>query len=63
MRPETLHLIATVIRHARGMINAVEKFERTVPREDRAAEVRDVITFVREVMTSADRTLYTAPPE
>lgn len=58
-----MHLIATLFRHGRGMLNAVEKFERTVPREHRAAEVGHVIEFAREALASADKTLAAAPTE
>ncbi len=63
MRPETVHLIATVFRHGRGILNALEKFERTVPREHRAREVASAIEFGRQMMTAAERTFAVASTE
>lgn len=60
MRPETVHLLATLCRHGRGLVNAVEKFERTVPREERAREVATLVAYAREAITAAEHAL-TAP--
>jgi hypothetical protein len=63
MRPETLHLIVTVFRHARGVLNAIEKFERSVPREHRSSEIAVVMDFARETITAVESTLYAAPTD
>ncbi len=55
-----MHLIATLSRHGRGMLNAVEKFERTVPREYRSTEIAEVVGFAREALASADKALSAA---
>jgi hypothetical protein len=61
MTPQTVHLVRTLIRHARGMVNAIEKFERTVPRDERAREITTLITFGRAAMAAAEETLSDAP--
>lgn len=61
LRPETMHLIATTFRHLRGIANAIEKFERTVPREDRPKEVAKVLEFARGMMAAAEDTFTAAP--
>lgn len=63
MRPETMHLMATIFRHSRGILNAIEKFERTVPRDARAREIADVVEFARTAVAAAEKTLAAAPIE
>jgi hypothetical protein len=63
MRPETVHLIATLTRHGRGMVNAIEKFERTIPREMRAGEVSQLVAFGRRLLVSVDESLQAVPIE
>lgn len=60
MRPETVHLVLTLFRHGRGMLNAVEKFERTVPREDRPRELAIVVDFARAALVAAEDSLTAA---
>lgn len=63
MRPETVHLIATLTRHGRGILNAIEKFERTIPRDARAKEVSHLVEFGRRLLVSVDESLLTVPIE
>ncbi len=60
MRPETFHLALTVFRHFRGIINAVEKFSRTVPFDEQAYEIGQIVDFAREAIGSAESTLAAA---
>jgi hypothetical protein len=55
-----MHLVLTVFRHSRGILNAVEKFERTIPREHRASEVSTLVQFARAAVVAAEQTLTTA---
>jgi len=64
MRPETVHLIATIARHGRGVLNAIEKFERApMSRETRAGEVSQVVQFGRRLLASIDESLQAVPIE
>lgn len=58
-----MHLMATLCRHGRGMLNAIEKFERTVPRDQRSLEIATVVEFAREAVASAEKTLAVASTE
>lgn len=57
MRPESFHLMLTLFRHGRGIINAVEKFSRTVPFDEQAYEIGQIAQFAREAIGSAESTL------
>ena len=55
-----MHLVATLCRHGRGALNAIEKFERTVPREERPREVATVVEFVRSALGAVEESLTVA---
>lgn len=55
-----MHLAVTLFRHGRGMLNAVEKFERTIPREHRATEFASLIEFARAACAAAEKNLTAA---
>ena len=60
MTPQTVHLVRTLFRHGRGILNAIEKFERTVPRDERAREIGTLLEFSRAAVAAAEQTLSTS---
>ena len=63
MTPQTVHLVRTLVRHGRGILNAIEKFERTVPREERAREMATLLDFSRAAVAAAEQTLGVTPTD
>ena len=53
----------TIFRHARGIVNAVEKFWRTLPPADRTAEVGRLVGWARGTMAGATQQLVDAPED
>jgi len=52
MTADTVHLIAQLIRHQRGMMTALEKWISKQPPSQTHVELVAVTTLMREVLTS-----------
>jgi len=63
MRPETFHLIANIARNLRGIIGAIEKFERTVPGDERAREILEVAAFGHAALVAFNEKLAATPTD
>ena len=59
MRPSTVHFVAQVIRHGRGLCTAVEKWIKATPSGELATESGRLIEFARRAFTAAERELGT----
>lgn len=63
MRPATVHLIAQLIRHGRGICTAVEKWGRATPSEALAGEAGHLVAFARAALTRMESGVSLPRPE
>ena len=61
MRPATIHLVAQLIRHLRGVVTTVEKFVAQTPPEVIVTESTEAIYRVRGVLMALEDALVHAP--
>jgi hypothetical protein len=61
MLPNTIHFLATVIRHHRGLCTAAEKWARETPRELFSEEHSSAMAFIRETLTEIETRLSEQP--
>ena len=57
MTPDTIHLLAQVIRHNRAMVTSFEKWVRTQPRSETCRELVQVIAVARGVLDGYEKQL------
>jgi len=69
MRPQTVHFLAQLVRHSRGLVTTTEKWVAQTPPEAFAEEATAVVVQLRTALTSLERSLLidaprssTAPP-
>jgi hypothetical protein len=56
-------LIATIARNLKGIIGAIEKFETTVPGEDRSREILEIVAFGRAELATLNEKLAATPTD
>jgi hypothetical protein len=52
-----VHLVRVLLRHASGMLEAIDKYERTAARHERAADFGVLVTVGRAAIAAADKTI------
>ena len=57
MTPDTLHLLATMLRHSRGIATSVEKWVRKQPPSPTCRELLQLLAEGRGVLTSFESQL------
>ncbi len=57
MTPDTVHLLAQVIRHQRALATSFEKWVRTQPRSETCRELVQMIAAVRGVLDQYEQQL------
>ncbi len=57
MTPDTLHLLATMVRHARGIATSVEKWVRKQPPSPTCRELLQLVAEGRGVLTTFESQL------
>jgi len=62
MRPDTVHAMAQLVRHSRGLVTTVEKWIAHTPPEVVQSEIDEVIAFVRDALTQTNNSLGTPRP-
>ena len=62
MRPHTVHAVAQLVRHTRGLLTTIEKWVAATPPEALAAEIGEVLWLVRGALTDLTTTLGTPRP-
>ena len=62
MRPHTVHALAQMIRHTRGLLTTVEKFIANTPPEALHEEIGHVLFQARGALTELTTTLGTPRP-
>lgn len=63
MRPATVHLLAQVIRHGRGICTAIEKWARAVPDDARGTDAIGIVAVGRVALAAVEDALITPRPE
>lgn len=51
MRPQTVHFVAQLVRHTRGLVTTTEKWVAQTPPEAFATECAEVIGLIRGTLT------------
>lgn len=54
MTPDTVHLIATLVRHQRGMVTAFEKWVQKQPPSPTCKELVQVISVCRHTLNTLE---------
>jgi hypothetical protein len=65
MRPDTVHAVAQLIRHTRGLLTTIEKWVAATPPEELPGEVEAVnewISLLRGALTELSTTLGSPRP-
>jgi hypothetical protein len=62
MRPATVHCVAQLVRHSRGLVTTLEKWVAATPPEVIHEEAAEVIWLVRGALTDVITTLGTPRP-
>lgn len=57
MTPDTIHLLAQMIRHHRALVTSFEKWVRTQPRSETCRELVQVLAVVRGVLDGYEQQL------
>ena len=57
MTPDSIHLLAQVIRHHRALVTSFEKWVRTQPRSETCRELTQMIAVARGVLDGYERQL------
>jgi hypothetical protein len=55
--PDTVHLLAQMIRHERARLNSVEKWVRSQPRNETCREIVQMITVGRGLLDEYEQKL------
>jgi hypothetical protein len=62
MRPATVHAVAQLVRHSRGLLTTLEKWVAATPPEALREEIDDVLWVARGALTAIITTIETPRP-
>jgi hypothetical protein len=57
MRPHTVHALAQLLRHTRGIVTTIEKWAWNTRPDEFASEIREAIFLVRGALADMNNTI------
>ena len=57
MTPDTVHLLAQLLRHHRAIVTAVSKWAQKQPSSSTVAELHQIVRFTRDMLDEYERQL------